>query len=79
MGSKLTKLSIALLIISMLAGCASKTQYGRCVGINQTEDPKLEYEYSARNIILGIIFVELIAPPVIVVLNKLKCPVGEKK
>lgn len=63
----------------LLSGCANSTPYGRCVGLNQKEDPKLRYEYSARNIALGVIFFQLIAPPIVVVLNKYKCPVEVNK
>jgi hypothetical protein len=58
--------------------CASKTQHGECVGINDVKDPNKIYKYSARNIILGIIFIQTIFVPVLVVLNQLQCPAGDK-
>lgn len=71
------KTSIVALSL-VLAGCTSSTPYGKCVGANDKEDPKLEYKYSGWNIAMGIIFVEMIAPPIIVVLDELKCPTGPK-
>lgn len=61
-----------------LTGCASKTDFGKCVGLNGFEEPGLRYEWSARNIVLGIFFFEIIAPPIFVVLDQAKCPVGFK-
>jgi hypothetical protein len=64
------------LILLVLLGCTTKTQYGKCTGLNGHEDPKLTYEYSAWNIAVGIFFFGLIVPPVMVALDGLKCPVG---
>lgn len=58
-------------------GCESSTQYGSCVGLNDAKDPTLVYKYSTRNIILGVVFFQLVAPPIIVGLNELECPVGK--
>lgn len=68
-----------LLFSLILSGCASSTQYGKCVGLNSQEDPKLRYEYSAWNIAIGVIFLELVIPPLFVVLDELKCPVDKKE
>lgn len=59
-------------------GCTSSTKYGKCVGLNSNEDNSLKYEYSSWNIAMAIIFSELIAPPIYVFLDELKCPVGKK-
>ena len=64
--------------ILSLIGCAKDTEFGRCVGLNGKKDPSLLYEYSARNIAVGVFFFSLIAPPVIVGLNELECPVSRK-
>lgn len=45
-----------------------------CVGINAVKDSTVVYEYSARNVAVGLIFIELIIPPVKVVFNELECP-----
>lgn len=71
------KLAIVVLMLSMSA-CTSSNQYGKCVGLNGNEDPKLKYEYSALNIAIGILFFGFIAPPIYVALDELKCPVGTK-
>ena len=72
------KTLLALGLIIFLAGCQSRTDYGECVGINDKQDPSLHYRVSARNVIVGAIFVETIAPPIVVVLDELYCPVGRE-
>lgn len=67
---------IALLIFA--SGCSSRTDYGKCIGLNGKEDPKLQYNYSAWNIGMGLFFSGLILPPLFVALDELKCPVGNK-
>jgi hypothetical protein len=69
-------LVLGLVSMMVMSGCASSTDHGKCIGLNGKEDPKLTYEYSARNIAVGIIFFGLIAPPIFVALDELKCPTG---
>jgi len=66
---------LLLIICILVTGCTSKTEFGPCIGINQEKKPDLRYEYSGWNIAMGVIFAELIAPPIVVVLNELQCPV----
>lgn len=77
MGS-ITMKYIMLSLLVMLSGCTSSTQYGKCIGNWDDENPKLVYKVSARNIALGIIFFEMVIPPVEVLINGTKCPVGNK-
>lgn len=67
------KLATALLLL--MSACTSKTKFGSCVGIDDTEDAKYVYQYSKKNIVLGIVFFEMVLPPLFVVLDELKCPV----
>lgn len=70
---------IVMMICSLfMISCKSKTEYGNCIGALGTEKPELEYEYSMRNIILAVVFSEMIMPPILVTLNQYKCPVGMK-
>lgn len=69
---------LVILSCFLVTACTTKTQYGSCVGLNGGEDPKLEYKYSAWNLGMGIGFFGLIIPPIVVVLDELKCPVGVK-
>jgi hypothetical protein len=71
-------LLVMLLSVSLTAACRSETDYGQCVGVNDEKDPALVYKYSTRNIIIGLLFAEMIAPPVVVILNELQCPVGRR-
>lgn len=72
-----TTLAICLIVI-FLSGCTSSTQFGSCVGIGEDQNPKLTYKISALNLVVGIVFFELIAPPVFVVVDELYCPTGVK-
>jgi hypothetical protein len=65
-----------IIVLLLLVGCTSNTQYGKCIGLNGQEDPKLEYEYSAFNIGVGLVFVETIIVPLVVAFDELKCPVS---
>lgn len=62
-------------LLCLVTACESQRHGIRCIGLNGKERPGVEYEYSASNIVIGIVTIEMIAPPVIVVLNELKCPV----
>jgi hypothetical protein len=70
------KLLLTLGLLCLLAGCASQTVYGPCVGLWDQHNPKLTYKPSARNLIVGIVFFEFIAPPIVVAVNEIECPVG---
>lgn len=77
MWEKMKKIFTVCLVVLMM-GCASGNKYGKCIGLNGKEKPTLEYEYSTWNVVWGIIGFELLIPPVIVLMNELKCPVGPK-
>ena len=72
------KFVIASLLALSLVGCAGRTEYGECIGIDGHENPKYEYNYSVRNVVIGTIFFETIIVPAIVVFSELKCPVGTR-
>ena len=69
------KLAISLILVALLAGCTSSTNLGKCISINDKEQPGLVYKYNLWNIFLGFIFSEtLIVPLVVVFGDYLKCP-----
>ena len=73
-------LTIFLLSLFLLISCTSKNEYGRCIGVSRMhEDKRLDYDLSKRNIILGIIFFELVIPPVYVIVDQTYCPIGRKE
>jgi len=72
------KLFLAAMILCMTVGCTSKTKYGPCIGINDQENAKLQYSYSAWNVAMGAIFSETIVVPLVVVFAELKCPVSAR-
>lgn len=66
----------AMGLILLLAGCQSRTDLGPCVGVNDPKDPALVYRVSTRNVIVGVIFIEVIVPPIVVALDELYCPIS---
>lgn len=69
---------IALLTIALvlLSACTSKTEFGPCVGVTDDKDPKLTYKVSVWNAALGVIFSEMILPPILVLANETYCPIA---
>lgn len=70
--------SLVLLMLFSMVACTSKTPQGACIGAFDDAKPNLEYKVSKRNVILGLLFVETIIVPAVVVLTETKCPVGSK-
>ena len=66
------------LLLAALAGCTTRTEHGPCIGLGDDKDPALIYKLSAWNLFLGIVFIELIAPPLFVAVDSTFCPVGKK-
>lgn len=58
--------------------CTSETAHGPCIGAFDEKDPHKLYHTNAWNLAMGIIFVELIVPPIVVVVDETQCPYGEK-
>jgi hypothetical protein len=69
---------LLILLVLFSIGCTESTKYGKCIGISDKEDSKLDYRYSTNNIIVAIIFWETIFAPIIVLLDEVKCPEGPK-
>lgn len=65
-------------MVALLAGCTTRTQYGECVGIGDDKNPTLHYKADVWNVFLGIVFVETVIVPLVVVFDELECPVGVK-
>ena len=66
----------AVAAVVLLSGCESRTDYGDCVGIGDHQKKNLEYKLSSRNLVIGVVFFELVAPPIIVLVNETYCPIG---
>jgi hypothetical protein len=67
---------VVIASILTLPACRKQTEYGECIGWLNHEDPRFEYQYSIRNIILGTLMSETIVVPAIVALWGYKCPEG---
>lgn len=72
-------LSLTVILATVLLGaCESSNKFGKCVGLNGGEDSTLVYHGSTRNIVLAVVFSEMVIPPVVVALKEYKCPVARK-
>lgn len=67
-----------ILALSLLAGCTSHTEFGPCVGAFDEKDPHLVYKISGWNLGMGLIFFEMIIPPILVITDVTFCPIGKR-
>lgn len=74
------KTILVLALLCGLAGCESENSYGKCVGVAQTDrrDPALIYDLSIWNAFWGVIGIEMIFPPILVLHHELYCPTGRR-
>jgi hypothetical protein len=72
------KRTIAALALLALAGCTFDTKHGECIGAFDDPDPALRYSTSGMNVAMGVLFVETIVVPVVVIASCTRCPVGRK-
>jgi hypothetical protein len=47
-----------------------------CIGVGEDKEPTLKYKISGQNVAVAIIFSEMIAPPVVVLVSETYCPVS---
>jgi len=72
-------LMIGAMIAALSAtACTSQTSFGDCIGVDDTEDPALKYSVDTGNVILGVVFIETIFVPAVVLLDEFKCPTGKR-
>lgn len=72
------KMFLAVSLIFSAVGCTEKTQYGKCIGVNQEENPTKVYKANWWNIFVATMLAETIVVPIVTVLNQYKCPEGDK-
>ncbi len=73
----LAALILLIALATTATGCRSETSFGDCVGIDDGDrNPKLHYNLSVRNVVLGVFFFQMIFPPIIVLAYELYCPDG---
>lgn len=72
------KLLILSTILIALSSCTSKTEFGPCIGAFEDKNPAKVYHVSTWNVILAIVFSEMLLPPIFVILDETNCPVGDK-
>jgi len=76
---------LALTICAVMAftACTTSVEIGGrdvpCLGIGEDADPRYRYDVDAWNVAGGIIFFGLIVPPVIVLADGWRCPVGMRR
>ena len=71
-------LIIVVGVLTLLAGCTSRTEFGDCIGLADDRQPNLIYKVSAWNIVVAILGFEMIAPPIFVAVDETFCPIGKK-
>ena len=76
--NSMKRLLLIALAALFLVGCTTRTQYGECIGLGDDRNPELHYKVSVWNAFLGIVFVETVIVPVIVLVDETFCPVGKK-
>lgn len=72
------KFIAAALAALTFTSCTLSTDHGDCIGAFDEPRPDLVYDTSTWNIVMGVIFFEMIFPPLVVVLTATKCPTGKK-
>ena len=72
------KLILILTAAAFLSGCTGSTPHGPCVGAFEDRNPKKVYKLSIWNTFLGIVFIETLIVPIVVVSNQVICPIGDK-
>ncbi len=75
----MTRAALAILVLVAATACTSRTEFGDCIGIADERDPTLTYRLSVWNTLLGIFFVEMIVPPIVVLANETFCPESKKQ
>lgn len=69
---------LLLLITFLMIACESERfvpgyGYAPCVGIGERQDTRFAYKLSAWNAAMGILFVETIVVPVVILVNETFC------
>jgi len=72
------KLTILFILLVLLSGCTTRTEYGNCIGAFDDKNPSLVYKLSTWNLIIGVFFIGMVVPPIVVVADETLCPVGYK-
>lgn len=64
-----------ILAAALLSACTSSNAGGKCIGVLDKEQPGVEYRLATRNVVVGVVFVETLIVPAVVVFDEIKCPV----
>jgi hypothetical protein len=68
--------TLAIAMCLMFAACTFHTSKGACVGL-ATEDqkkPGVTYKVSWWNVVIGVLLVETVIVPAVVLIDNLQCP-----
>jgi len=78
----MTKNILLAAALAMGACTSSETINGRevpCIGAFEDPDPRYVYKVNVKNVILAVLFVEMIIPTVVIILDETRCPVSERR
>jgi hypothetical protein len=70
------RILFAISICLVVSGCTNATSFGPCIGVFDRGDPNLIYKLSIWNVFWGIVFIETIIVPLIVMGDETLCPIG---
>ena len=82
MGGVMRALAL-IILVALVVGCnESATINGKevpCIGVERLgEDPRYVYKMDTNNVVIAVIFCELIIPPIVVVMDELYCLIALK-
>ena len=69
---------LILVLLLLTSSCSSRTEFGKCVGLNQEKDQTLIYDLSTKNLVISVLFIETLFVPIVYALKQVYCPVGRK-
>jgi len=69
----------AVLMLALLLGCTSSTEFGNCIGAFDDKNPKLVYKISKWNAFLAVFFFATAIVPIWVIVDETLCPVGRRE
>lgn len=70
--------ALVLTLCLFVSACTTKTEYGDCIGIGDDRNPNLIYKIDTTNAVLGVVFFEMVLPPIYWLADDFFCPIGRK-
>lgn len=69
-----------MLMVTVLSGCTSATEFGQCVGMFEDKKQDLTYNISGWNAFVAVLGTSLLfIPTILVIKDQTFCPTGRKQ